>query len=376
MNDRAMNRTVQRIAAAAQSGLDSKSLRLEAMKILRPALPMDSFWFATADPATLLFTSSVVQEIPQDATAAFVANEFLQSDVNKWVDLARKPEKASSLYMATMGRPEESPRYTQILQPMGFGDELRVALSDGGSCWGFICLHRGQSEPGFSAEEAALLGRLAKHLAEGLRAALLIEDLDSPSSGDEPGLVLLSRDLRVIGTNAAADGLLPDITDWPLERGIPQAIYAVAARLQSGDQPDDGEPAPLPRVRVRTRSGRWLLLHASRLAGNDDLGVIAVIIEPAPSWDVAPLILQAYGLSEREGDVAQLVLQGRSTNEISLRLFISPLTVQQHLKSIFIKTGINSRRELTAKIFSEQYVPRIMSGQRIGAGGWFAQAPS
>jgi hypothetical protein len=90
----------------------------------------------------LLFTSAVVEDIPEHATAAFVANEFLQSDVNKWVALARAGRPANGLCVATHGQPDDSPRHGEILRPLGFGDELRAALRVGRSCWGFMCLHR------------------------------------------------------------------------------------------------------------------------------------------------------------------------------------------------------------------------------------------
>jgi DNA-binding CsgD family transcriptional regulator len=69
-------------------------------------------------------------------------------------------------------------------------------------------------------------------------------------------------------------------------------------------------------------------------------GLIAVTIEAARSVEVAPLILAAYNLTERETRVAQLVLQGRGTDEVADVLSISALTVQQHLKAIFDKTGV------------------------------------
>jgi len=59
---------------------------------------------------------------------------------------------------------------------MDLGDELRAALMVGFKCWGFMCLHRERSSPNFTPAEAALLAELAPHLAQGLRASLLIGD--------------------------------------------------------------------------------------------------------------------------------------------------------------------------------------------------------
>jgi DNA-binding CsgD family transcriptional regulator len=58
------------------------------------------------------------------------------------------------------------------------------------------------------------------------------------------------------------------------------------------------------------------------------------------------------------------VLRGNSTAEITANLCITALTVQQHLKSVFDKTGVHSRREFVAQLFAQQYLPRMVTGPR------------
>jgi DNA-binding CsgD family transcriptional regulator len=91
-----------------------------------------------------------------------------------------------------------------------------------------------------------------------------------------------------------------------------------------------------------------------------------VILEPAGPVEIAPLIADAYGLTERERAITQLVAHGLATNAISERLHVSPWTVQDHLKSIFEKTGVGTRGELVARLFFEHYAPRLAGDRPQG----------
>ena len=51
-------------------------------------------------------------------------------------------------------------------------------------------------------------------------------------------------------------------------------------------------------------------------------------------------------LTTQEAQVARLAYEGLSNPEISTRLFISPRTVQYHLRKVFTKLGISSRGQL------------------------------
>jgi DNA-binding CsgD family transcriptional regulator len=216
----------------------------------------------------------------------------------------------------------------------------------------------------FSQADLSFVASVCADVGEGLRASLLLDALGTPApSGDGPALILLGDD----GSIAAAS---PDALAWleelagdfgllPGERA-PAVLLAVAARARepAGAGGAGGVSEPPPRARVRTRSGRWLVLHGLALgtagAGGSQS---AVVVEPALAPEVAPLIVAAYDLSPRERQVAQRVMLGGSTAEIARALSISPYTVQDHLKAIFEKVGVRSRGEMVRRIFERHYLP-------------------
>ncbi len=370
----ASERARRDVVRLCHAGLDATSLRVELHKRLERVIPHNSFGCWILDPATLLYTSAVVFATPEDALPAFLSNELLEEDFNKFVQLAGRRSAVSSLYEETKGKPEESRRYRELLRPLAFGNELRAVLRAGSSHWGAMCLHRDGT--GFTPSEESYLKRLAPHLAEGLRVAILLGALDNSRSvsDDSPGLLVLSEDLITVSITPAAEYWLSELDDWPHGGELPVAVQTVAMRLLALERTVDARPDFIPRVPVRARSGRWMVLHASRLAGSDAAGRIAVILQLAHPVEVAPLILQAYGLTVREAEVVGLVLRGFSTDQAATELVVSPLTVQQHLKSIFEKTGVSSRRELVARVLAEQYWPRVSEGTPVAADGWFARS--
>ena len=98
-----------------------------------------------------------------------------------------------------------------------------------------------------------------------------------------------------------------------------------------------------------TAAGGWLVLHASTAAGPD--AATTVVVGPAPTEEVAPLVASAYGLSPRERAVTRLVARGLATTAIGVELHLSPWTVQDHRKAIFGKVGVRSRGELVARLY-------------------------
>jgi DNA-binding CsgD family transcriptional regulator len=357
----------QSIIELCRLGLDPETLRARLLPRLRRAVPVDGLWWATADPATLLFTRTYQEEIPERTKPYFLENEFVTDDVNKWVDVARDPDGVRTLWRATRGVMSRSARYTDIFHPLGFGDELRAVFRVQGECWGFICLHREGRRP-FSPEEELFIKTIAPHVALGIRAGLVTGTLDATDVKRAPGVVLLSPELALTGWTPAAERWLEELGyTGGRDDLLPTELLAVAARLRGRATPD----SEVPRLRVRTRAGRWAVLHASRLPTADG-EAIAVVIDDASAAEVAPIVMLAYGLSDQERTITGLVCQGLSTAEIAARARISANTVQDHLKSVFDKVGVRSRRELVVQIFREHYLPNARSGRPLGPSGFFA----
>jgi DNA-binding CsgD family transcriptional regulator len=348
------------ITRLCHKSLDSRTLRVELLQRLRTIIPFDYAYFSTTDPATQFGTSSVlVEEPPTWCMSVFIENEFLQDDFNKFGEMFRNRQPVSVLSEATQHELHRSQRYRDMLTPMAMEDELRAIFVTDAACWGTLCLHRERGER-YSPEQAAYLAQLTPHIADGLRKTLLFGNAPSVKTPEGPGVLILSEDLSVVAITAAAEHWLKELaeTEKADDHALPVSVRSVVAGLQALERGIVAADSK-PKIRLQTKSGRWLVLYASRLRGAAGEGQISVVFEIARPAEISPLIMQAYDLTKREGEVTQCVLLGWSTSEIAARLFISPNTVQDHLKAIFEKVDVGSRGELAARIFTQHYLPNF-----------------
>jgi DNA-binding CsgD family transcriptional regulator len=357
-------RTGLSILRLCHSALNARTLRVEVLKRLQTVTPFDGSFFSTTDPATLLFTSSLLDfPVPTWARVRLIENAYLQEDFNQFSYLLKHRLPVGVLSEQTQGELCRSQRYREILTPLALGDEMRATFVSNTACWGTLCLHRERATPTFTLAEATFLARLTPHIAEGLRKALLLEHAPAATTPDGPGVLIVSDDLCVVTMNPAAEYWLAELAE--AERGdkyaLPHVIQTVVARLQSIEFEMTAEAIALPKVRLRMPSGQWVRLSASRLSRWGEPGQVAVMFEIAHPMEIAPLIMQAYHLTKREGEVTHLILQGCATTEIAASLQISPNTVQDHLKAIFEKVDVRSRRALTGRIFAQQYQPHFVA---------------
>jgi DNA-binding CsgD family transcriptional regulator len=383
-HDRAMatrwsaERTQRELIRLAHRRLDTATLYRHSSEVLSHFVAFDAACGHTMDPATLLLTRQFSDQFDADGFALVCRNEYLQSDVNKFAALLDRPTPVATLVEATKGSPERSPRFREILQPFGFGPELRATFAIGGSCWSSIVLLRHARQPAFSPAEQAFIASIGPYVAHAVRSSLLADVVtdDTSEQDSAPGLVLLDSHGEPEAINGPARGWLAELA-MPASTsgasGLPGSIYAVAAAARRAAGADEDAPEGPARLRVQTNTGRWLVLHGSVL-GSGPHSTTSVIIEAARPAEIAPLIVQAYELTEREREITQLVLQGRSTADMASQLWLSPYTVQDHLKAIFDKVGVRSRKALVARVFFDQYAPREQAGADLSPDGWYVDA--
>ena len=340
---------------------------------LHRSVPFDASCWLSLDPGTQLPTSHFSREFGFEHLMKLVTNEFLEEDVNKFAVLARAGSPVGILSRSTGGDLNRSARHANILALHGYedGDELRAVFREGEAAWGALALHRRCGT--FAAHEADLIADLGGVIASGIRRAILRAALTAGGGPEPPGLVVLREDDSVESVTPAARLWLREIHDsGAASDAAPLTVVSVAqqARLAARGTTDE-----VAAVRLPTRTGGWVRMDASLLE-EDPQGRVAVIVSAAREPEVARLIAEAYALSVREREVTRLVLHGRSTHEIADTLHVSPYTVQDHLKSIFEKVGVRSRRELVAQLFLQQCAPKLAAGAPPGADGWFVDGPA
>ena len=350
----------------AQSASSVRDVFRAASAPLRRLVGFDAAVWTATDPATSL----PVAPTRADKLAGFGGREACErmwelefgfEDVNRYCDLSRAPTPAAGLRHATSDHPARSARFRELLGPAGFGDEMRAVLRVDGEPWAALALMRAHGGPAFDTRDAKLIAGLSAPLAHAVRE----HARRGPAVADRrrgPGLLLFDAAGGLASVNDEARGWLDELDpdapiDNPFGVRLPMVVLTTLMQARAIAQRRDDRHA---RVRMRSHaSGDWLVCDASCLRGPDGrAGQTAVVIEPAPASEIAPLLGAAYGLSPRELDITGLIARGTGTTAIAARLQLSTHTVRDHIKSIFGKVGVSSRGELVAALFAEHAAPR------------------
>ena len=343
--ERERARCRERLERVSESRLDCESIRREAIAELQRVIGFDRWCWPLADPETLLPGSGLADHdfgpaIPRSLELEYSTDDFASKRV-----LARRANSAGSLRAETGGDLARSPRWDEVLRPVGIGDVAAVACRDALGCWGWIEAYRDGADPPFEEQDLHFLASVGPSLASALRRTMYANN-GAVTVLSPPGVIVLDSNLSLVswtpGARAWLDAL-PSAALFARFGMLPSVIYP-AATLARTRGSAAGAHALLPAV-----DGRWVMIEAAPLEGEAD-GEIAVTLRSATGSETFDVLCRAYALSQREHQVVAALVAGLDTSAVTQRLFISRHTVQDHLKSVFAKTGVHSRRELLVKL--------------------------
>jgi len=329
----------ERVCAARP---DARTLRLRLLAEIGRAVPFDAYAWVLTDPETSVGTAPLAAVPALAELPRLIRLRYLTS-LNRWTGLVDPP--VARLADATSGDLSRSLVWRELLGRHDVTDVVSMVFRDAYGCWAFLELWRTGGRT-FSDADAAELRALVPPVTTALRRAQA-QTFAVPPGGDHlppgPTVLLLSPDLEVVrrtpGTADRLRLLVPRDDPGP---PVPAGAYNVAAQLLAVEAGVDRNP---PTARVHLAGGTWVTLRAARLEGERD---IAVTMEASTAAERLGMFGRASGLSEREQELLGHLAAGSDTREIAARMYLSAYTVQDHLKSVFAKTGTRSRRALLA----------------------------
>jgi DNA-binding CsgD family transcriptional regulator len=352
-------RDIRALAAESMSPLELLSATAERVE---EAVPTDASCWSTFDPATAMVTSAVGRNLDERGRAAarFFELEYAVDTPGQYRSLVGTGRRTVLLGAAdtpSAADPDGQAAVSEHLDDMGVAQELRVLFEHQDAGWGGVGLMRAESSGPFTDDEIDFATRIAPIVTAAIRAALVRSALPELRVDVDAGpAVLVVEGDAIVEATPSAVAWLTELRQSDTGHGeIPVVVRAVSAHAASGH-------SVAQRARV---AASWVTLRGAPLGP----GRAVVTVERSGPPEVASIVSHALGFTDRELDVVARVLQGRSTKEIAQELHLSAYTVQDHLKSVFAKAGVNSRRELVAEVFFGVYAPRL--GQPIGVDGFF-----
>jgi len=257
--------------------------------------------------------------------------------------------------------------FNAVMRPARWHHLVEVAFIDEGEYAGYAPLWRSEDQKDFAQADYDFLQSAAPHITHGLKLAQLrrneMEDgrsfkpLENWNAGaillDEKGKpIALDENARVIFEQmggldgVGADGFhLPQIRD---------ALAYISQTLNGiFHDPDSGlSVAGPPVARLYAHwSGIVLKLRGLQMVGADGREYTTVLVERGETAEVRRRqMIARWGLSQREGEVLDLICDNKTGPEIAILVKLSHDTVRKHTSSILAKFGVETRAGAVAAV--------------------------
>ena len=321
------------------------------------------FWVIDTERAEMSRSQFHFRDVDLDS----LASEYLSGPVNqdpqmRRVLAARQSEVYSDLDHVDLDSAEDREYVAWQYAHVGTTHHLTASVALNDTLKAGIALHTSpEVGPTSAAQRAALIALLphfARSLKLGLRHNELIDEArwQAAEGPQTDAGILLDENEKVIRLSEAAERMLGardglTVTDGrlcALDAMCDAQLRAAVAQAVRDRQPRSGA-ATLVR-----RSGRkpylvivYPLVRERRFLAPRQAAALVHLVDPcAVAMRLSPIQQTLFSLTEREAEVASLLLAGHSPESLAAVLGISRNTARVHLQSLFRKTGANRQSDV------------------------------
>jgi DNA-binding CsgD family transcriptional regulator len=247
--------------------------------------------------------------------------------------------------------------YNDFLKPQSIHHQMTIHLKAGRQVLGVVALFRGRRAPRFSHHDKLTALSAAPYVSGALQAAVSSEKNRTLASAMQAivsglpyrGLVILDRFLEPVYTDERAAGVLSALVASKgrgnsYSMGLPREIYRGCNRLAGSLEGNEEEACRETRFDLFAQGSRQKVSVTLRLVLEPKIGPLyLVFLDPEAHTLCRNRELRGAGLTRRETEVVHLLAKGSKNAEIAEALFISPYTVENHLRSVYRKMGVSNR---------------------------------
>jgi len=254
--------------------------------------------------------------------------------------------------------------YNDFLRPMSIYHVMVVGLRAGNFPFGLIGFHRPKNAPAFSDREVALAELMSPHIVAANQKVRvrdmvdereqLIETLALDTLYDSIILLddtltptFMSKDASELLKGAAGYSAFPAHKQTMMPPSLTERCKKLARAIEASNAIDELQNFDLQLglnsapISVSVRPIKY---------GSQGLRFMVCLKTKDTEPSLSNNSVKRFGLTTRQTDIAQLVGVGLTNADIAGKLCISTRTVENHLRTIYEKAGVNNRTSLVYRM--------------------------
>ena len=343
-------------------GLPGELLIGALLPAIRELVPSDSAAFFWVDSRGEMQNLYAERMLPSDVQTLYFERYYDGQEASfrrAFLERAASPEGVVAT--SADGDLIKTDYYNEILKRLDAHHVLYGIVREQGAALGQLSLYRPMDAPAFTPHERTDLASVMRYVAHGVATGLTLpsaSDAFTFEDSDQEAMLVTDRSGAIRHGSETARRLLllattSEINPASLKAALNQrasaALNALCERLDAVAHGDDSTP---PVVTLDTKWGRHVL-RAYWLDDDYDApdALIGVRIQRQE-----PMILRfvhamaRLPLSPQQREIAILLAQGKSSQEMAAGLGISENTVAYHIKQLFAKLDVHDRAAALKRI--------------------------